>query len=535
MPSLAPPAASSPPWWAQVLPVAVVLLAFGGTLAGGFLADDFVYIVRFRELPWAEWPGLFTQEWSGGVWGSKMRELRPMAALSFMIDAKLWGGNPTGYRVTNLLLHALATWLVLRVTWRASRGHAGAALTAGLIFALHPTHAEPVLWITGRSDLLATVAALGFWLLAERYTAEGRTARLAGVLLVLTTGIFSKELCLVAPLLLLLHWIAVEPRAGATAWRRRGAVLAGTAVIFAVYWWCRQIALGPQGTGHNLWTDLPSWERQMNYLGWLVPILPFSPGWQWTSTPSLPVMHAVFLAVSAASVVAAVWLAWRNLRTGASILFFGALWYLVTVPPLLAVVYFSPRHLYFPTVGLAIAIGLALAAAARARLSFALAAGVVVVGTAVALPPAMQPWIDAAQVSRKALLALEQAGAGAAPETVLFTAVPDVSGPVLLWAWSGPHALGAPFLSRPFDPSRILMRAGNHYRSENPPILPGRIAQLEQAPEAIALFVSAEGTVSCRRLSARELAGPLSLLSANATNGLSAEAWTAWVKSLAEP
>ncbi len=530
-----PPRPPDAPPWVQLAPVAAVLLAFGRTLAGGFLADDFVYIVRFRELPWADLAGLFTQEWSGGVWGSKMRELRPVSALSFMIDAKLWGGNPTGYRVTNLLLHALATWLVLRVTWRVSRGHAGAALAAGLIFALHPTHAEPVLWITGRTDLLATAAALGFWLLAGRYTEEGGRGRLVAALLVLTTGIFSKELCLVAPLLLLLHWMAVEPRAGAATWWRRGALLAGTAAIFTFYWWCRQLALGPQGTGHNLWTDLPSWERQAGYLGWLVPVLPFHSTWQWAGTPTLATMHVVFLAGSAASVVAAIWLAWRNHRTGASILFFGALWYLVTVPPLLAVVYFSPRHLYFPSVGLAIALGLALAALARTRVFFALGAGLIVLWTAAALRPAMRPWIDAASVSRQALHAVEAAAAGLAPEAVVFTTVPEVSGPVLLWAWSSPHALGAPFLSRPFAPERVLMRAGNYYRSDYPPILRGHLAQLVHAPEAVALHVSPEGKVSCRRLSAGELAGPLRELSANVADGITAEEWANWVKALAGP
>src|ERR1041385_1807738 len=96
------------PRWLTATVLSAATLAFLATLRGGFLADDFVYIARFRELPWSEWPKLFTHEWSGGVWGQPLRELRPIAALSFMGDARLFGGNPLGYRLPNLPQHGTA-------------------------------------------------------------------------------------------------------------------------------------------------------------------------------------------------------------------------------------------------------------------------------------------------------------------------------------------------------------------------------------------------------------------------------------------
>ena len=134
----------APPPWLTALVLAVAAIAFLPTLTGGFLADDFVYIARFRELPWSAWPNLFVHDWSGGVWGQPLHELRPCAALSFMSDAKLFGGHALGYRLTNLALHLLATALVTRLAWRYAAGAIPAALVAGLVFALHPAHAEAV-------------------------------------------------------------------------------------------------------------------------------------------------------------------------------------------------------------------------------------------------------------------------------------------------------------------------------------------------------------------------------------------------------
>jgi hypothetical protein len=535
MQSASPPLPLPPPWWVQWAPVLVVAGLFGGTLSGGFLADDFVYIARFQAFPWSDWPGLFLHEWSGGVWGSAMRELRPISALSLMIDARLWGGEPAGYRLTNLLLHALASWLVLRVAWQASRGQIGAALAAGLIFAVHPAHAEPVLWITGRTDMLATCLGLGFWLLAGRYTDQGRPWQLGAASVALTAGLFSKELCAALPFLLLIYWAVVDPAAGRTVWLRRVAVLAGTALVLGIYWWCRHVAFGHEGTGHDLWTDLPSWERQAGYLGWLAPILPFMGRLQWAAVPSLTAMHAIFLAFAALSVVAAVWLAVRRHRRGGAILFFGALWYLVAVPPLLAVVYFSPRHLYFPSVGLAVAVGLAVGAL-RSRGLFIAATTALVLWAAAALLPAMQTWRHAGKISREALAAVERESAGAPPGTVAFVAVPETAGEILLWAWASPQVLGAPFLSRPFAPELICEREGNYYRpAEVWRQARAPLISAATAPAAVALYVSPAGEVSCRRVMPDELAARTPALAAVAADGISTDEWTAWVKSLAKP
>ncbi|HEY1107700.1 MAG TPA: hypothetical protein VGE76_03680, partial [Opitutaceae bacterium] len=143
---------------ATIAAVALVtaLAGFGWTLNGYFIGDDFGYVGRFYDYPVEKWPKLFVESWAGDMWRFQLRELRPMTALTFIIDARLWGGEALGYRVTNLLLHSVCSALVGWLAWRAAGRTVICGVAAAVLFALHPAHAEPVQWITGRVDVLAT-------------------------------------------------------------------------------------------------------------------------------------------------------------------------------------------------------------------------------------------------------------------------------------------------------------------------------------------------------------------------------------------
>jgi hypothetical protein len=525
---LASPSCPAPPRWVTVLVLAVAALAFLPTLTGGFLADDFVYIVRFRELPWSAWPALFTHDWSAGIWGQPLRELRPFAALSFMSDAKLFGGHALGYRLTNLALHLISTAFVARLAWRYAAGSMAAALVAGLIFAVHPAHAEAVSWITGRVDLLATCAALLFWFAAEIFVDHGCRRHVAVALAAFFIGIFSKELCMFAPLLLLLRWVLLDRDAGRTAWLRRAAVFGGVAAIFIVYAFARRAAFGHDNIGYNLWTDAPAWHRQAAHWGWLVPLLPFTGRQEWAATPPLATLHAIWLAALALVLGGLVWALLRGARRTAAVLFFGGVWFFVTVFPLTGVVYFSPRHLYFPTVGLALAVGLACAGA-RWR---AVTGGVLVAWCAFAHVAAVRPWQRAAALSRDALAALDREVAAAAPGVLVLTAAPETFGSVLFWAWSSPECVGAPFLAHPLAPDRVIERPANYRRSDTWMADRKPFETMRAAPEAIALFVGDDGRVFCRRVPGPQFHAAVEKLAAGA---FTPETLTEWVKSLAQP
>lgn len=518
---------AGPPRWVAVLVLAVAALAFLPTLTGGFLADDFVYIARFRELPWTEWPRLFVQDWSGGVWGSPLHELRPFAALSFMSDAKLFAGHPLGYRLTNLALHLITTALVIRLASRYAAGSIVAPLVAGLVFALHPAHAEAVGWITGRVDLVATCAALLFWLSAEALCEHGCRRYLVVAIAAFFLGVFSKELCMFAPLLLLLRWVLLDWRARREVWLRRAAVLGGAVAILLLYAIARHAAFGHDSIGYSLWTDEPAWRRQAAHWGWLAGVLPFTGRQEWAAPPSLAVLHAGWLAALVLVGGGLAWAVVRGARRAALGLFFGGVWFFVTVFPLTGVVYFSPRHLYFPTVGLALGIGL-VCPGARWR---AWLGGALVAWCAAAHVAAIRPWQKAAGISQEALARIDRELA-ATPDLFVFTAVPETLGPVWLWAWSSPQCYGTPFLLHPPRPGHLVERFVNYTRSDAWVADRRPVETLRAAPEAFVVFVDDNGRVLSRRVARPALQAAAAKLAAA---GLSNESWIACVKSLAQP
>lgn len=511
---------------ATALVVAVAVLAFLPSLRGGFLADDFVYIAHFRELPWSEWPRLFVQEWSSGIWGSPLRELRPFAALSFMGDARLFGGDPLGYRLVNLTLHVLVVFLVFRLTLRYSGNDLVAATIGGLAFALHPAHAETVSWITGRVDLQATVAALLFWLAGENFAERSGRRQLFVATAALFVGVFSKELCVFAPLLLALRWGLVEPRVARGAWLRRALVLAGAVLVIAAYSICRRIAFPHESVGYNLWTDVPAWERQATYFGWLVPILPLLDAKQWSVVPSTTVLHALWLVLATTILVAFAAARWRGHRRATEIMFFGGVWFLVTVAPLTAVHYASPRHLYFPTVGLALALGIAFAARRALRWA-ALVIGVVF---ALGHVMALRPWMRAGAISRETVARIDTALQAAPAGHVVAVAVPAVHGPAWLWAWCMPHALRPPFLYT--APAHAIELPVNVARSEDWLETRRPLERLRAAQTVTALHVDDAGSVASRTLSREDLRPHLEPPS---SQQLTPDGWDGWVRSVARP
>lgn len=516
-----------PPRWLLPVVLAVAAVAFLPAMTMGFLGDDFVYVARFFKLPFSGLPRLFTHEWSDGIWGQPLKELRPFAALSFMVDARLWGGWAPGHRLTNVLLHLAATALVVRLAWRYSDGGRNAAFIAGLIFAVHPVHAETVAWITGRADLLGSVAALAFLVAAENFSAHGGRRPLVLALLALGVGVFTKEFCLITPLLLVLRWALLDPRAGRAVWIRRAQLFAGALVVVALYAVARHAAFGRDtGNGFFGWNDAPAWTRQASYFGWMIPVLPFTTGSEWPSPPAMSVFRNVWITLAALTACALVIsLTFRRNATAARALFFGGFWWFATTIGLFVVVYFSPRHLYLPSAGVAIGIGLALGCS---RIRNVIAGGIIL-WCAVAHVAALRPWIEAGARSRNAIAAIDADLAGADARTLALVSVPETHGPIWLWAWSCPQALGAPFLRHPLPADRVLERPINYYNGDNWSKARQPAAMLRAASSAAVLLVTADGTVRHRLVPAAELQAHVAAVPAP---GVTGENLTLFIESL---
>ena len=79
----------------------------------------------------------------------------PLTMLSHMLDCELYGMNPRGHHLTNLLFHLANVWLLFEVLRRMT-GAVGASALVAALFGIHPTHVESVAWIAERKDVLST-------------------------------------------------------------------------------------------------------------------------------------------------------------------------------------------------------------------------------------------------------------------------------------------------------------------------------------------------------------------------------------------
>ena len=131
----------------------------------------------------------------------------PLTWLSHMLDWQLFGHNPWGHHLTNLIFHIANTLLLFVVLKQMTRNIWPSAFVAAL-FAIHPLHVESVAWVAERKDVLSTF----FWILTVwAYVRFVRRPKVAGYLLVVVffvLGLLSKPMLVTLPFVLLLldYW-----------------------------------------------------------------------------------------------------------------------------------------------------------------------------------------------------------------------------------------------------------------------------------------------------------------------------------------
>jgi tetratricopeptide (TPR) repeat protein len=231
---------------AALMLAAITAAVFAATLGHGWVdLDDHEHFLanpHYRGLGPAQLRWMLT--------GVIMGHWTPVTWLSHGLDYVLWGMNPAGYHLGNVLLHAANAALFFALARRllaVARPGAGAtpvrlgALAAALFFALHPLRVESVAWITERRDVLAGLFYLLTVLAWLRATlTEGRPQRgwYLGSLALFAIGLLSKSMLVSLPLVLLVLDVyplrRLDPRAWRTAAARRVLVEKAPYLLLAV-------------------------------------------------------------------------------------------------------------------------------------------------------------------------------------------------------------------------------------------------------------------------------------------------------------
>ena len=362
-PRLPPPARAA---WLGVALAGV--LGYAATLSYDFVWDDTLLIQRSWHLhQWRSLPAVL-----GSHFWAEVQEAshyyRPLVMLSFFLDLRLWGLNPAGFHLTNLLAH-LATSLAVLALGRRLTGSHWAGGIAGVAFALHPLHTESVAFISGRTDILATLFFLLALLGYAAWRDTGRRLPYALSLGAFFLALTAKEVAVTLPAILVLYdWAAGADPASAHGVRRAGLRYAGHGGVMILYAGIRLAALGPTldaepgswgGLGTRLLTTLDivaSYAR--------LTVIPYPANAYPLIVPvTFPGSAGLWLAMAllAAALGLTAWALRRSRMLG-----FGALWFWITLLPFVGVnllplstAIMAERFLYLPTVGFCLVLAMA--------------------------------------------------------------------------------------------------------------------------------------------------------------------------------
>ena len=192
--------------------IVLTLVIYTPAMRGGFVWDDDLHLINNIVL---KQHGLY-RTWCT----TEPVCYYPVVWTSYWLEHQLWGLNPTGYHVVNVLLHAASALLIWRILVRLK---IPGALAAALIFAVHPVNVESVAWITQRKNTLSMfffLVALAWYL---RFDDHGRRG----------------SYCLAVASFLL-------------AMLSKGAIVTLPVVLLGCAWWLRGTI-----TRRDVWRSLP--------------------------------------------------------------------------------------------------------------------------------------------------------------------------------------------------------------------------------------------------------------------------------------
>jgi len=344
--------------------VVINLIVYGQTIEFPFsLYDDGIYAAHNPHV-------LSGLTWSNIVWALVNLEAgfwHPLTWLSLMVDGHLYGTYAGGYHLTNVFLHIGNTLLLFLIMRRLLGGEWRGALVAAL-FAIHPLHVEPVVWISSRKDVLSTF----FWMLTMYfyiwYANRPDWGRYTLVLFCFACGLMAKPMIVTLPLVLLIldNWPLGRRHVGMeTPWGRLAGrhifhllleklplmIMAAMSIIVTVY---AEKGVGALVTADRLSFPDRAANMLVSYVTYLVKMI-------W------PVNMAVFYPHPGQ------WPAWQVAASGGvivalTILSFclrkkyphvavGWLWYLISLAPVSGILQvgahaMADRYTYIPFIGL---------------------------------------------------------------------------------------------------------------------------------------------------------------------------------------
>ncbi|HUL99324.1 MAG TPA: hypothetical protein VLU24_07900, partial [Mycobacterium sp.] len=368
------------PWLLLVAALAVLIYLNG--IPGDFVFDDKL-IQRDPRISGQTsfWTIFVTDYWYTYI-GTSADLYRPLTIASYALNHMVAGLSSPAFHVVNIILHALASVLVVLLV-DAVCAQRGLAVATGVLFATHPVHSEAVTGIVGRAEVLSALfLLLALTLQARDYTLWGAGRRwwLPVSLLAYFCALLSKETAIVGPGLVGLVDVLRQmdaparrdPRATRWNWRRTLGVVVLYAAVAAVYLVVRFAVVGrfiqkAPPRSYLLLFDQPLLTRVFTafevlaiYLRLLFFPLTLSADYSYRQVPLLDAPDAVAVTGMLAALALAGGLVWVLRRRVWPLVwalgFFVVSYSVVANFPIPLQVLVAERLLYLPSVGFCVAV-----------------------------------------------------------------------------------------------------------------------------------------------------------------------------------
>lgn len=340
-----------------VLIAVATWLVFGQTAGHDFVNyDDGVYVSQNAFVR----SGL---TWNGALWAFTQphaRNWHPLTTMSHMLDVQLFGLEPAGHHLVNVLLHLTASLLLFFVLRRMTGSVWSSAFVAA-VFAVHPLRVESVAWIAERKDVLSGVFFMLTLLAYVRYVRNATRGRYITMSILFACGLMSKPMLVTVPILLLLldYW----PLNRITDLRSFGRMVLEKAPLFAMALAAALVTFLIQKRSFGAIAPLPlAWRIENAAVSYILYL------WQMIWPANLAVFYphpensrsaaevavAILLLISITSAV----VAFRQTRP---YLLVGWLWYMSMLAPVIGIVQVglqghADRYTYLPQIGLYLAL-----------------------------------------------------------------------------------------------------------------------------------------------------------------------------------
>ena len=190
-----------PQWPGLLIIVLLTFLAYSPALNGDFIWDDDQHITKKKAV--------IGEESFKRIWTTSDAVYYPLVLTTFWVEWRLWSGQPMGFHIVNVLLHAINAILLcflfhqLGIKW---------AWLGGAIFALHPVHVESVAWITELKNVQSGFFYLLTLLFYLRFLDNRRRQWYLATLIMFLAALLSKSSTVMLPvILLIIHWWLNHP------------------------------------------------------------------------------------------------------------------------------------------------------------------------------------------------------------------------------------------------------------------------------------------------------------------------------------